>query len=98
MSRARYVVAYDIRDPVRLRRVHEVCKTFGEPLQYSVFLCDLDGRELLACRAALREEMNLHHDSVVIVDLGQADGRGADCFEFIGYRGQPLPRSGPTIL
>ena len=45
MSRRRYVVAYDIREPKRLRQVHSAMKAFGYPLQYSVFVCDLDGME-----------------------------------------------------
>jgi CRISPR-associated protein Cas2 len=37
--RHRYIVAYDIRDEVRLRRVHDVVRGYGIRLQYSVFLC-----------------------------------------------------------
>jgi CRISPR-associated protein Cas2 len=38
MSRRRYVVCYDVREPVRLRRTHDVMMGYGDPLQYSVFL------------------------------------------------------------
>jgi len=34
-----YLVAYDVRQPRRLRRVHRVLKARGLPVQYSVFLC-----------------------------------------------------------
>lgn len=46
-ERSRYLLAYDIRERRRLRRVHQVAKTWGYPLQYSVFVCDLTGSELL---------------------------------------------------
>ncbi len=37
----RYLVAYEIRNPRRLRRVHRIVTDHGEPLQCSVFVCDL---------------------------------------------------------
>lgn len=97
MARRRLLVTYDIREPTRLRAVHAVMKGFGDPLQYSVFLCDLDGSERIAMRARLRELMDLHIDSVAIVDLGDAAGRGMECFEFLGTR-QPLPRQGVRVI
>ena len=45
MSRRRFLVAYDIREAKRLRTVHTAMKAFGNPLQYSVFVCDLDPSE-----------------------------------------------------
>lgn len=85
-DRTRYLLAYDIRDPKRLRRVHQVAKTFGYPLQYSVFVCDLSGVELVDMRRALLDEMLLTVDSVGIFDLGPPKGRGLRCVEFVGAR------------
>lgn len=39
------LVAYDICDPKRLRRVAEVCEDFGVRVQYSVFECYLEEAE-----------------------------------------------------
>lgn len=97
MKRRRYLVAYDIRDDGRLRRVHKVMLGFGEPLQYSVFLCDLDPGEKLALKRDVGEVIHHAVDSVAIVDLGVADRRGVDCFEFLGAR-LPLPSSGPQVI
>ncbi|GAB4246397.1 MAG: hypothetical protein Kow00109_22460 [Acidobacteriota bacterium] len=36
-----YLVAYDIRNPRRLRRVARVCEDYGVRVEYSVFECDL---------------------------------------------------------
>jgi CRISPR-associated protein Cas2 len=37
VARRRFLVAYDIADPVRLRRVCAVMEDHGERLQYSIF-------------------------------------------------------------
>ena len=55
MRRGRYLVAYDIRDPRRLREVHRIVKGYGVSLQYSVFVCDLTFKELCALRFEARE-------------------------------------------
>jgi CRISPR-associated protein Cas2 len=83
-DRTRYLLTYDIRDKRRLRRVHQVAKAWGYPLQYSVFICDLTRSELLMMKNDLSGEMSVVQDSVGIFDLGPPDGRGVKCVEFIG--------------
>lgn len=97
MSRRRYVVAYDIREPKRLRQVHAAMKGFGYPLQYSVFICDLDGIEKVSLRDVIGKLMHHREDSLAIIDLGDAATRGLECFEFIGVS-SPLPPIGPRII
>lgn len=97
MARRRYVVTYDIRDDVRLRRVHKAMKAFGYPLQYSVFLCDLDTVEKISLKLTLGEIINHGVDSVAIIDLGDVGSRGASCFEFLGPHAE-LPTGGPRIV
>lgn len=92
--RRRYLIAYDIADPVRLRRVCKAMEGYGDRLQYSVFLCDLNPSELIHARADVEERMLLSEDSVVIVDLGAP---GATRIEFVG-RHRNLPRSGVRIV
>ena len=41
-----YIVAYDISDPKRLRKVATTCEDFGMRKQYSVFLCRLSAGPL----------------------------------------------------
>lgn len=95
--RRRYLVAYDIREDRRLREIHKAMKGFGDPLQYSVFLCDLDASERVVMRAELRSIMNERQDSVAIVDLGEARTRGMECFEFLGVT-LGLPRTGARFV
>lgn len=95
--RRRYVVAYDIREPKRLRRVHRAMKAFGYPLQYSVFICDLDNMERIQLRLKVGEIMSLAEDSLALIDLGNPDSRGVECFEFLGVA-SGLPKGGPRIV
>ena len=96
-GRTRFLVSYDISDSKRLRLVHKAVKDYGWPMQYSVFICDLDAIEVLR----LKQDLNLiiHHgeDSVAFVNLGPPANRGRDCFEFMGLRAA-LPTSGPTVI
>ena len=95
--RRRYLVAYDIRDPKRLRRVFETCKAYGDHLQYSVFLCDLDGMEKPMLLEDLGDIINHDEDDVVLVDLGEAQGRGSLCFEFLGHH-RRVPTGAASII
>lgn len=67
---------------------------YGDRLQYSVFISDLNPSELVHARAEVEGEMLMIKDSVVIVDLGEvADAR----FLFLG-RHRDLPASGPRVI
>ncbi|HWF20836.1 MAG TPA: CRISPR-associated endonuclease Cas2 [Acidimicrobiales bacterium] len=94
MARRRYLIAYDIADPIRLRHVCRAMKGYSDRLQYSVFVCDLSPSELLHARLAVEQIMIMTEDSVVIVDLGNCD---AARFEFIGKR-RPLPQSHTVVI
>jgi CRISPR-associated protein Cas2 len=96
-GRRRYLVAYDIREDKRLRRVHKTLKAYGWPMQYSVFLCDLDGIELMSMRMDLGALIQHREDSIAIVDLGEPAERGVQCFSFMGIA-PDLPKVGPVIL
>lgn len=95
MARRRYLVAYDIADPKRLRRVCTVMESYGQRLQYSVFICDLSGGEMSSLERDVLEVMDLDEDSVVHIDLGlQASSAPVT---FIGRR-RKLPDAGPLIV
>jgi CRISPR-associated protein Cas2 len=83
-ERSVIVVAYDISNPKRLTKVRKTLLGFGEPIQLSVFRCELLPKEQLELRAALQEEIHDGEDQVLFVDLGPADGRGAKAIEAIG--------------
>jgi len=73
MSRRRYLVTYDIADDRRRTRVFDTCHAWGDHTQYSVFVCDLDARELVAMQAEM--DTLIHHveDQILYADLGPAE-------------------------
>ena len=75
-ERRRYLVAYDIADKRRLRSTHKVMLGVGDPLQYSVFLCDLSLEELHVVQERLRALINGKNDKILVADLGPLDHRG----------------------
>ncbi|MBT0774163.1 CRISPR-associated endonuclease Cas2 [Kineosporia sp. J2-2] len=94
MPRRRHLLAYDIADPRRLRRVCKIMEEFGQRIQYSVFISDLSRTELVHARAAVEDAMNLREDSVVIIDLGDPDTAS---ITFVG-RSRSLPSDKPQIV
>lgn len=68
-----FVVAYDIADPRRWRRVYRFLSGYGEWLQLSVFQCRLDRRRLVLLEAGLRERIHARDDHVLLLDMGPAD-------------------------
>jgi CRISPR-associated protein Cas2 len=95
MARRRYLIAYDIADPVRLRRICTLMEDHGERLQYSVFLCDLSLGERVELEEAVLRIMSLVQDSVIQIDLGPASAPAS-----IRSLGRPrrLPEAGPRIV
>ncbi len=83
-ARTRYLLAYDISDPRRLRRVHAVAKTYGYPLQYSLFVCDLEGVQLVNLERDLSIVISHREDRISIFDLGPPRGRGVECVRQLG--------------
>lgn len=94
--RNRYVVAYDVRDPKRLRQTHRKMKGFGDSLQFSVFLCELSAKEKVLLEEALSEIINFKEDQVLVIDLGPVDGHRANAMEALGR--QVLPRSREVVV
>ncbi len=82
--RKRYLVSYDICESKRLQKVHRKMMGYGNPLQYSVFLCDLSEKEKMIMVSELTELINVVDDSVVIVDLGISEAKRRNRVESIG--------------
>jgi len=62
------LVAYDIRDPARWRQVYKIVCGAGERVQYSLFRCRLDQRDVERLRWELARVM-APEDSLLVVDL-----------------------------
>lgn len=79
-----FLVSYDVADAKRLRRTYTKMCGFGNPVQYSVFRCELSPTEKQILKEAIWEILNWNEDRVMLVDLGPAGGRGDQCVEFWG--------------
>lgn len=90
-ARHRFIVCYDVREPKRLRKTHEVMLGFGDPLQYSVFVCDLSKAERLLMEDAVKQVVRLPEDFVHIIDLGPARGRSLTRIRSLGSTSSPTP-------
>ncbi|MCY4579965.1 MAG: CRISPR-associated endonuclease Cas2 [Chloroflexi bacterium] len=90
--RNRFIVAYDISDAKRLRRTFKKMNGFGEPLQYSVFACDLSRKERVLLEEALTEIINLREDRVLIIDTGPLGGRSGGALKTLGRQLVPAAR------
>lgn len=61
-----YLLAYDIRDPKRLRQVAKTLEGYGTRIQYSIFRCRLDQQMLERLRWKLAEIMQAEDDLLVM--------------------------------
>ncbi len=79
-----FLVAYDIADPKRLRRVARICEDFGLRKQYSVFFCRLQAVDLVRLKSQLYDVINLDLDQVLFVPIC------ARCAAAIETLGRPI--------
>ena len=68
-----YIVAYDITEPKRWRKIFKLMKGYGRWLQLSIFHCRLDGGRRAEMALALERLIDPGADHVVILDLGPAE-------------------------
>ena len=46
---------------------------YGDPIQYSVFVCDLSPKEMLLMKSDLIELINISEDRILIINSGSAE-------------------------
>ena len=93
-----YLVCYDVSDDKRLRRTHRKMCGFGDPVQYSVFRCELSPTERQLMKEALWDILNWNQDRVMLVDLGPAGSRGDECVEFWGEPRVPMQQRTAVVV
>jgi len=67
-----YLVAYDISDPKRLRKVARACEDYGYRKQLSVFLCRISATDFVRPRSRLYDIINLNEDQVLFIPLTES--------------------------
>lgn len=94
MAERLYIVAYDIADPRRWRRVYKLLRGYGDWVQLSVFQCRLDAARRQRLEAELAQLVKPRQDRVLIARIGGGEGRA---FASLGQPATP-PWSTALIL
>ncbi|GAB4225097.1 MAG: CRISPR-associated endonuclease Cas2 [Acidobacteriota bacterium] len=84
MSRRRYLVTYDVSDDRRRTQIFKVLHGFGDWVQYSVFVCELNRREHTQLVARLTPLVHQREDQVLFVDLGPAEREAGQVVASVG--------------
>lgn len=90
--RRRYLISYDVADDKRRTGIFEMLMGNGDHVQYSVFLCELNERELAELSGRLTQAVNQRQDQVIVLDLGDCQHDLAATLKCIGKTYQPPSR------
>lgn len=64
-----YLIAYDIANPKRLARIASVCEDYGVRVQYSLFECHLEPRQMESLWLSLLDEIDDSEDRIVAYSM-----------------------------
>lgn len=92
-----YLVAYDIPDEKRWRKIFKILKGYGDSIQLSVFLCVLTAEQKVNLMSDTLAIINQDQDKLLIADLGRQDGRGDNRLQMFGQK-MFYGALGPIIL
>lgn len=67
-----YIVAYDISNTKRWRRIFKILHGYGEWMQLSIFQCRLSKTKRAELESRLREVVKGGQDHLMIIDIGPA--------------------------
>jgi CRISPR-associated protein Cas2 len=76
VRRYRYLIAYDISDAKRWRKVYKLIQGLGIRLQYSVFVADLTVSEVYDFIIECKKVIDCEVDKLLVVKLGQEGDSG----------------------
>lgn len=100
MSRSdvrRILVAYDIPADARRTRLAKALSTFGDRVQYSVFVVDAAPVRIARLRRRLEHLMVEDEDSILMCDLGPVTGVAEQRFTVLG-RQRPITHAESFII
>jgi len=93
----RYLVAYDVPDDRRRVRIAKKIGSYGDRVQFSVFIVDVRPARLVRLRSELERLMHMDEDSVLICEIGPVLGVDRGRFEILGCS-RPLTDHAAFIL
>lgn len=91
-----YIVAYDIADAKRWRRVFKCMHGYGDWLQLSVFQCRLTATRRAELETALRALIKPGEDHVLLIDIGPA-GRNRPAVVSLGKQFAAVERRAVVV-
>jgi len=86
------LVSYDIPDNKRRTKLAKILEDYGERVQYSVFECDLTGKQLVKLLKELKATMLDEEDSIRVYRLC------ANCVKEIEALGQAKPPAEQPVV
>lgn len=95
-----YLIAYDIAEPRRWRRVFRILRGVGDSVQYSIFHAELSKMERVLLLERILPWINEAHDRLFLVNLGIAQENFLDekNVEWYGREMLSCPEQGPYIV
>ncbi|MEU8263096.1 CRISPR-associated endonuclease Cas2 [Micromonospora sp. NPDC048999] len=93
----RYLIAYDVSDDVRRTKVAKKLESYGDRVQYSVFIVDARPAKILRLRTELIDLIDQGTDSVLFCSLGTLRDNHRRSLDVIG-RSRTITGHGPAIL
>ena len=93
----RYLIAYDVVNDARRLRVAKKLESYGDRIQYSVFVVDVRPARIVRLVEALEQIIDRQDDSVLLCDLGLLTALDDKRFLVVGRR-RPLTDDGPLIF
>jgi len=92
-----YLIAYDIADDGRRTRVAHALGSYGDRIQYSVFIVNARPAKIVRLGAQLLRLIDPSVDSILVCNLGLAAADPAAQLTFIG-RARPWTGTSALIL
>ncbi|MGO1593855.1 MAG: CRISPR-associated endonuclease Cas2 [Ancrocorticia sp.] len=84
----RLLIAYDVDDDRRRTRLSNMLKSYGDRIQYSVFIIDCAATRRLDLENDLQILMDPECDSVLICDVGKVASLNDSVFKTLGISRQ----------
>jgi CRISPR-associated protein Cas2 len=84
------LIIYDISDDGRLRVVYDICRAFGEHLQYSVFCAKLSPVAHVELVSELSDAIHHTEDRILLIRLGPDSRDTHSRFQTLGRQVLPI--------
>lgn len=93
----RTLITYDIPQDRRRTKVAQILESFGDRVQYSVFVIDTHPAALLRLKEKLRGVINNEEDSILFCDLGLVSRLESTQYSYLG-REREVTNQGPLVI